>query len=68
MRFLLANSGVATGWHGWTMSRGPGAEGAPEKDTKKKKNNKRKETKKKEKEAMKIGNETFQIPGRGPVA
>ena len=23
-------SGVATGWYGWTMSRGPGAKGAPE--------------------------------------
>ena len=25
-------SGVATGWHGWTMSRGPGAKGAPERE------------------------------------
>ena len=29
-------SGVATGWHGWTMSRGPELKGAPERDKKKK--------------------------------
>ena len=44
-------SGVATGWHGWTMSRGPGAKGAQ----------------RKEKEEKKRENETFQIPGRGPT-
>ena len=35
-------SGVATGWHGWTMPRGPGAKGAPEKDKKKKREEKKK--------------------------
>ena len=30
-------SGVATGWHGGTMSRGLGAKGAPERETTKKK-------------------------------
>ena len=24
---MLSSSGVATGWHGWTMSRGHGAKG-----------------------------------------
>ena len=28
------SSGVATGRHGWTMSRDPGAKGAPKKDNK----------------------------------
>ena len=37
-----SSSGVATGWHGWTMSRGPGAKGVPEREAKKKKK-KRKE-------------------------
>ena len=27
--YLLMCSSVATWWHGWTMSRGPGAKGAP---------------------------------------
>ena len=43
------SSGVATGWHGWTMSRGPGAKGAHERETEKKrkmKNRKEKEEKK----------------------
>ena len=30
------DSGVATGWYGWTMSRGPGAKGAPRETDKKK--------------------------------
>ena len=39
-------SGVASGWHRWTMSRGPGAKGAPERQTgKRKKKQKRKEKK-----------------------
>ena len=44
-------SGVATGWHGWTMSRGPRAKGAPrerQKNQKKKKRRRRIEKKKKE--------------------
>ena len=32
-----ASSGVASGWHGWTMSRGPGAKGAPRDREKKEK-------------------------------
>ena len=28
-------SGVASGWHGWTMSRGPGAKGVPERQREK---------------------------------
>ena len=43
-------SGVATGWQGWTMSRGPGGKRAPERDTKKKKKKERKKKKKKRKE------------------
>ena len=53
-------SGVATGWHGWTMSRGPGAKRGLEskrqkqerkwrKKRKKRKKKKRKEKKRKEK-------------------
>ena len=55
-------SGVATGWHGWTMSRGPGVKRAPEKETKKqwRKEKKRKETKK-EKE-VKEGTKLFKYP------
>ena len=37
---VLKNSGVATGWHGWTMSRGPGVKGAPRERQKKKENEK----------------------------
>ena len=33
----LKASGVATGWHGWTMSRGPGVKGALERERHKKK-------------------------------
>ena len=43
-----AVSGVATGWHGWTVSRGPGAKGAP-KERQKKKKKKRKNRKEKKK-------------------
>ena len=35
-------SGVATGWHGWTMSRGPGAKGAPKRKIGKKNKRKKK--------------------------
>ena len=28
-------SGVASGWHGWTMSRGPGAKGGPDRQREK---------------------------------
>ena len=37
-----SSSGVASGWHGWTMSRGPRAKGAP-RDREKKKRKKSKE-------------------------
>ena len=65
--FSLA-SGVATGWHGWTMSMGLGAKGAPERETKKRerkgektKNRKekrkgRKEKKRKEKRERNFSN------------
>ena len=56
-RKLKKHSGVATGWHGWTTSRGPGAKGAPERKTKKKM--KKSKEKKKEKEEKKRENETF---------
>ena len=42
-------SGVATGWHGWTMSMGPGAKGAPRERQKKKEEENRKEKKGKRK-------------------
>ena len=45
-------SGVATGWHGWTMSRGPGAKGPP-REREKKERKKRKEKKEKEKRKRK---------------
>ena len=45
------------------MSRGPRAEGAPERDKRQKK---KIIEKKKEKEEKKRENEIFQIPGRGP--
>ena len=69
-------SGVATGWHGWIMSRGPGVKRAPRErdkkeseEKKRKKREKRKEEKKRKKKRnkqKKRGNETFQISGRGP--
>ena len=47
-------SGVATGWHGWTMSRDPGAKGPPERDAKKeKKKMKRRKEKQKKKQTNK---------------
>ena len=42
-------SGVATGWQGWTMSRGPWAKGAPERERPKKKEERKKVKKRKEK-------------------
>ena len=65
------SSGVATGWHGWTMSMGPGAKGAPrQRDKKENGENKIKRGEKKKKEILKREekkreNKTFQIPGRG---
>ena len=46
---LHSPSGVATGWHGWTMSRGPGAKGAPERETKNEKKRKKESDKEKKK-------------------
>ena len=67
LSFSLGAPGVATGWHGWTMSRGPGAKGAPEREreTNKKRKGRKKEKKKekkkerKKKEEKKSENETF---------
>ena len=42
------DSGVGTGWHGWTMSRGPGAKGATEKEREKKMKNRKENQKEKE--------------------
>ena len=59
--------GVATVWHGWTTSKGPGAKGAPERERQKMKNRKEKkeeEVGKKRKE-KKRENETFQILRQG---
>ena len=50
---LYQSSGVASGWHGWTMSRGPGAKGAPERQREKQgkeEKEKRKEKRKRKKE------------------
>ena len=47
----VESSSVATGWHGWTMSRGPGGKRAPERETKKKME--KRKGKKKEKEKQK---------------
>ena len=58
-------SGVATGWHGWTMSMGPGSKGAPKRERQKKNKKMKNRKEKKEKEENKRENETFQIPGRG---
>ena len=54
-------SGVATGWHGWTMSRGPGAKEAPERLTIKMKNRKGKKKKKKKKKKRKKGKERTKL-------
>ena len=43
------NSGVATGWRGWTMSRGPWANGAPKERPKKWRIEKKKKKKRKKK-------------------
>ena len=61
---LWSSSGVVTGWHGWTMSRGPGAKGAPKERQLNK--NKMKNGKGIKKEEKKRENKTFQVPGRGP--
>ena len=58
-RSMTTTSGVATGWHGWTMFRGPRAKGVP-RETKKKMNNR--EEKKKRKERTKL----FKYPDGGP--
>ena len=66
--WLRTRSGVATGWHGRTMSRGPGAKGAPRKrDTKKKKekekeNEAKKRKKSKEKKKRKERTKLFKYP------
>ena len=66
-------SGVATGWHGWTMSRGPGSKMAPEsgqkgkwRKEKGKKEKKRKEKKRKEKK-RKGRTKLFKYPDEGPT-
>ena len=35
-------SGVASGWHGWTMCRGPGGKGGPNRQTKREENEEKK--------------------------
>ena len=62
----LAGSGVATGWHGWTVSRGPGAKGAPrERDKKGKRRTEEKEkNEKKEKRAQHFSNTRTWAPTR----
>ena len=50
------HSGVATGWHGWTMFRGPGAKEAPERLTIKMKNRKGKKKGRKEKRERNFSN------------
>ena len=61
---ICVNSGVATGWHGWTMSRGPRAKRAPRPETKKE-NGEREKKKKKEK--RKGRTKPFKYPVRGPI-
>ena len=53
---LTMNSGVATGWHGWTMSRSPGAKGVPERETGKKMKNRKEKKGRKEKRERKFSN------------
>ena len=43
MKFHLILSGVASGWHGWTMSRGPGARGGPDRQREKEDKEKKRE-------------------------
>ena len=50
------SSGVATGWHGWTMSRGPGAKGALERETPKKMKNRKGKKGRKEKTEQNFSN------------
>ena len=61
--------GVATGWHGWTMPKGPGAKGAPERERQKneeyKRKKKRRSRKEKKRKEKKRENETFQILRQG---
>ena len=49
LKLKNSTSGVATGWHGWTMSMGPGAKGAPERETKKKQKNRKEKNGKRKK-------------------
>ena len=51
--YVPVASGVATGWQGWTMSRGPRAKGAPREKKKKKRKKEKKETRNKEKKKRK---------------
>ena len=46
-RWLII-SGIATEWHGWTMSRSPGAKRAPDRETNKKEKKMKKKKKKRE--------------------
>ena len=59
-------SGVATGWHGWTMSRGPGAKGAPEREGKKKMKNKKRKEKEENRERNFSNTRTGAPPGISP--
>ena len=67
--FHPEGSGVATGWHGWTMSRGPGAKGALERETKRKRKKERKKRKqrmeKKKIGRKKKGKSILQVPDTG---
>ena len=56
-------SGVATGWHGWTMSKGPGAKEAPRKRVKKKMKNRKEKKGKKRIERTKL----FKYPDGAPI-
>ena len=64
-------SGVATGWHGWTMSRGPELKGPPrererQRETERETKRQKRKWRKRKKEEKKREIETFQITGRGP--
>ena len=68
--FQHISSGVANEWHGWTMSRCPGAKGTPEKETKKQRKRKRKKKMKNRKEKRKRSKERtklFKYPDGGPT-
>ena len=60
-------SGVATGWHGWTMSRGPGAKWASERETKKKKKEEEEKRKKKKKKKRNERTNLFTYLDGGPT-